>query len=447
MNACLLRRLCCPFCGGSLNASGNDQKRREPEYDILTCWCGRYPVVAGIPILKKDPSGSINELVALIESDRPREALLALVAPNSPELAPAWIRSLPSLRGIRRLKRLAHQRALRDWQQRAAMLLMDQEGQATAGALLDFYFRKQRENYNYFYFRFGQPRYLVGLSFASFIHRPQKPILDLACGCGHLTRSLVQRAQGQPVIGVDESFFGLYVAKHWIAPEAEYVCCKADRALPFSNGAFSVAFCSDAFHYFVNKAATIRELKRLTQHDGLIMVIRVHNARLRRPHSGRPLPPEGYQALAADIPHRLVADSDVLVRYRQKQGPALARPVDVRSLAQAPLLSLVASPRQEVFRDYGAFEDWPHAEGRLSLNPLYVAEERNALGNLRLRRTFPSAFYEEEHLECKDYLPETVQVPPEVWANLTEGMRAPAVESLIEQCVVLGMPERYRCDA
>ena len=447
MNASLLHWLRCPFCGGQLNPSGIEPVPQASGYDVLTCWCGRYPVVAGIPILKRGPDGTIDKVIALIESGRQREALLAAIAPASPTLAPSWIRSLPSARGLHRLKHLAHQRALRGWRERAAALLTDHRGQVTVCALLDFYFHNHRENYNYFYFRFGQPRYLVALSFASIIHQPKKPILDLACGCGHITRTLVQRAQGQPVIGLDNSFFGLYIAKHWIAPEAEYVCSPADGPLPFPNGAFSTVFCSDALHYFVNKATSIRELERLTRQDGLIILVWIHNTLVRRPHDGLPLPPEGYRALVADVPHRLVADSDVLARYRQKLGPQLAGSADARRLAQAPLLSLVASRRQEVFQDYGTFASWPHAEGRLSLNPLYMVEEQEKLGTVHLRRKFPSAFYEEEHTECKDYLPETVRVSSGVWTNVAEGKHTAEMAGLVEQCVLLGLPTRYRCDA
>ena len=86
----------------------------------------------------------------------------------------------------------------------------------TACDLFDLYFRKSglkmMHAYDYFVFRFGQPRHLVSLSLASLIRQPNKPILDLACGFGHLTRSLVQQAEGQQVIGVDRNFFGLYVA-------------------------------------------------------------------------------------------------------------------------------------------------------------------------------------------------------------------------------------------
>jgi hypothetical protein len=41
---------------------------------------------------------------------------------------------------------------------------------------------------------------------------------------------------------------------------------------------------------------------------------------------------------------------------------------------------------------------------------------------------------------------DALKVPLDAWTNLAEGKREPEMESLIEQCVVLGMPEHYRCD-
>jgi SAM-dependent methyltransferase len=101
------------------------------------------------------------------------------------------------------------------------------------------------------YCRFAQPRYLAALSFASLIQPPNKPILDLACVYGHITRSLVRRTQGQLVFGLANAFLGLCIAKHWRTPEGEFVCCTAEGSLPFPDSAFSVTFCSDAIHYFV----------------------------------------------------------------------------------------------------------------------------------------------------------------------------------------------------
>jgi SAM-dependent methyltransferase/uncharacterized protein YbaR (Trm112 family) len=453
MDLPLLHVLRCPFCGGSLNAA----KINQPAFDILTCDCGEYPVVAGIPIIKRGVIGTCRETAddvnRLIQVGQYRQALLSMIVPPppaGPSLAPAWIQALPSLRGIRRLKHLAHQRVTPRWREQAAALLTDSGNEVTACDLLDLYCRRSafQTNYDYDYFalRFAQPRYLVALSFSTLIRNPSRPVLDLACGFGHITRALLHRTERQPVIGLDHNFVGLYVAKKFIAPEAEFICSAADGPLPFPDGFFKAVFCSDAFHYFVNKATCISELKRLTQDDGLILLTWVHNALVRCPNDGLPLTPETYEGLVADMPHRLVADSEVLLRYRQKQGPPLARSAEIGRLSREALLSIVASPRQEVFRDYAAFEDWPHAEGNLGLNPLYTtkAYRRNGVEQIELRRRFPSAFYMEDHVQSKEYLPETVTVRSQVLADLAHGQRTPEVNRLIRQFLVLGLPERYQ---
>jgi hypothetical protein len=184
--------------------------------------------------------------------------------------------------------------------------------------------------------------------------------------------------------------------------------------LPFADGSFEAVFCSDAFHYFISKKPVVQELKRLTRQSGLIILSWVHNAQFRMPHDGLPLPPQGYQELFADMPSRMVPDDHVLGRYLKKHGPALSQPTDFTLLAKAPLLSIVASPRQNLFQDYGPFTDWPHAEGRLRVNPLFREQQGDRNGGVILRRTYPSAFYEADHAESNNYLPERVELERQI---------------------------------
>jgi ubiquinone/menaquinone biosynthesis C-methylase UbiE/uncharacterized protein YbaR (Trm112 family) len=457
MSSSVLDLIHCPFCRGTLNASGRNRSSDELEYAVLSCHCGRYPVVAGIPILKKGVIGparqTADQVISLIEAGRSREALISLLMPSpvSVAVAPAWMQAWPSLRGIGRLKNLCGKPALRAWRKRAVAFLTQLGEHVTACDLFDFYFCYStgdgRESYSYYAFRFGEPRYLAALSLAILIQNPNKPVLDLACGCGHLTRHLLRWAGGQPVIGLDRMFFSLYVAKNWLAPMAEYVCADANLALPFSDGTFSAAICSDAFHNITNKGICIRELKRLTQHEGFIVLATLRNALAKREHryTYPCLPPEGYETLVADMPHRLMANRDILTRYLRKEGPSLADSTDMGRLVSEPWLSVVASHCQDVLRDYGCFGDWPHAEGHLALNPLYREEERDAFGNVRLRHVFPSPWYEEENGECRQYEPETVSLDAQVLIDVAQGQRTAEVERLLAQCVVVGLPERFLC--
>jgi ubiquinone/menaquinone biosynthesis C-methylase UbiE len=60
------------------------------------------------------------------------------------------------------------------------------------------------------------------------------------------------------------------------------VCADANSALPFADGTFSAAVCSDAFHYFTHKSTCIRELIRLTQPEGFIALATLRNALVKK---------------------------------------------------------------------------------------------------------------------------------------------------------------------
>jgi hypothetical protein len=207
--------------------------------------------------------------------------------------------------------------------------------------------------------------------------------------------------------------------------------------------AFSVVYCSDAFHYVVNKHACVQELSRITD-EGTMILTWIHNKRVRMPNDGVPLSPEGYHALFRELPHRIVADGDILNRYLRKEGPPLATQSETEYLNHKPVLSIVASSRQDLFCDGGTLDDWPHAKGRLGINPLYTVERgEGPSGKVSLHRRFPSRFFEEDHAESKTFLPETVELDSRTLRDLAEGARTPAIEALIDHMIVLGLPENY----
>ncbi len=120
----------CPFCGGALQPRPSPRLGDEPGYGILCCDCGNYPVVAGIPILKKDANRatrqSVTHLLNLVAAGRHREALHALLMPPAPSpeaFIPAWLRAWPSRRGVGRLKSLWAHPAQRAWRERAEVFL------------------------------------------------------------------------------------------------------------------------------------------------------------------------------------------------------------------------------------------------------------------------------------------------------------------------------------
>ena len=449
----LLSLLRCPFCNGRVEIGKGLPAACEPSYGILLCACSRFPVLSGIPILQRGIIGSAGEtaedVLSMIETGRCREALLAVLLPApppSPSLAPAWIRTLPTFRGMWRLKDSRHRSNVRRWREESAAWLLDRPPLTTAWDLFEFYCSRSgsgTKDGNYFPYRFGIPRHLVGLSFLSTIERPRRPLLDLACGFGHLTRGMSDRAAGQAVIGADHVFFCLYVAKHWIAPNAAYVCCSAETALPFETGAFSAVLCSDSFQYFAHKASCMREMQRVANGGGAVMVVSTRNATVSHLYPCAPLSPQGYLDLVDRWPARVVPNTTVLRRYLQRQGPALSHQVEDETFDRDPYLNLIASDEPDYFRDYGRFSDWPHAAGPLTINPLYVKAGIGDGGSTSLLRTFPSTYFERENIECRDYLPDRVEISEDSLKALHEQKRTPDVERLIESFVVLGIPEGY----
>lgn len=445
MDSCLLRLLRCPFCGGQLTVSHrySEDGSAQLSYGILRCHCSRWPVVDGIPIFRKDAVSSTDELLALIGARRYDSALKSCLSiPVGIKYSiKNWIsrnrclRSLPGIRG--RVSDVGRLEQLSD--------LQHPENQIKARDCFNAYFLKANNlnAYHYNIYRVSQPRYLVALSMMNIIRQPNRPLLDLACGSGHTTHALLRRAAGQPVVGVDKWFFGLYMAKHYVAPAGRFVCCEADKRLPFPDGTFAAAVCSDAFHYLVSKLTCIRECERMTKDSGFFLLIWLRNAQVRVPYDGFPLPAEGYQGLVSHMTHRILADRSILARYLGKKGPCLADHTDVRQLACEPTVSLIASHRAEILRDYGPLGDWPHADGRLSLNPLYVRERLDSSGRLSLRRIVPSAFFGWAHPEINDYLPDRVDIPTAILEDLVMQKRTADIERLIATFVIMGLPEAY----
>jgi ubiquinone/menaquinone biosynthesis C-methylase UbiE/uncharacterized protein YbaR (Trm112 family) len=449
VNASLLHLMRCPFCDGELTADCGHREGENLRYGILHCYCSKWPIVEGIPVIRKDAAGGWGELLQLVEAGRFDDALKSCLSIN---ICNGSVGTLPrikhSIKGLltshwvgrwpRSLPRIGKRLADFSRSERLKVLWNQHSHDATVQQYLAAFYSNMRDNYDYFFHRFSQPRYLVALSLASIIRQPNGPLLDLACGCGHVTRALLARSEGQLVVGMDWSFFNLYVAKRWIAPDAHFVCCDADQRYPFSDRAFAAVVCSDAFHYFVAKSTCFRECERLTGDRGLLLLIYMHNAQVRLPFDGIPLPVEGYESLAAHRPHRLLSDRGILAGYLRKEGPCLAKQVDIEELAAEPTLSLVVSHKNEVFRDYGPYSDWPHTYGRLSLNPLYVRE-----GPVCWKRNLPSAFFERDHHEIKDYLPDEVSIPPTLLESLDKQQRTAEMERLIAKCVILGLPDAY----
>lgn len=454
MNTSLKSIIRCPFCGGSYAESDFKVVEDQNGYGLLNCYCGTIPVVAGIPImgigLATSKNISLQHLINLIEQSKFEQALFDLIVPRPPEypsLAHSMLKHLPEIKGFRKIKKISHNVNKNIWRENVQELLLHPPVNVKARDFFDIHFLKSgsgwTEAYYYFTYRFGQPRHLAALAFASLIEDPKGPVLDVGSGFGHVTWHLLTRAGNQPVIGVDNDFFALYVAKKNIAPDAHYICCDVNFGLPFQDNVFSFVFFADSFHYIKNKDVSIYESKRVIFPDGAVLVTSSRNRLIANPYIGYAIPPNGYTELLKKNNYCILSNDSVIDRYIDKFKPDTSVSTPLEELKSKTLLSFVISDNTEYYRDHGKLESWPHAGGRLTLNPLYEIYKNGGTDLVYLKRKFPTSFYEEDHPEYKRYLPESVMIPSSILSDLPDVENVPEYEDLLRRCVLIGVPDNY----
>jgi SAM-dependent methyltransferase/uncharacterized protein YbaR (Trm112 family) len=400
----------CPFCGSPLALQPDPPAQADGDRvrdGILACQCCAFPVVAGIPYLVADEAA--RRAMTLLGERAGDEALLALLDPGG--------------------------------QRRSAVsgLLGDANSRSFEGCLEVL--RPNLEG-EYLLHRFSDPTFLGAAAISTALVRAVVPrdghVLDVCGGTGHLARRIAAVSPARRVTVADLGFWRLWLARRFVAPECEFVCCDANGPLPFVRGAFAYAGCTDAFHYIWHRRQLAGEMARLLAPGGVALLGHVHNALVDNPSAGMPLDPRGYRRLFAPLPARLFRDSDLLRAALAGSDIDLSADADDETLAGEAALVVVASSDSSVFRPH---RQAPRTSGsRLRINPLYEADRRG--GDVTLTLRFPSAHYEEEFGGCQQYLPRQVTMPAAALDRALHG------EDEIRhderwRYVLLDLPDRY----
>jgi SAM-dependent methyltransferase len=314
----------------------------------------------------------------------------------------------------------------------------------------------------YLLHRFSDPSYLTTAAIARAVAQAviansfvgEARILDLCGGTGHLTRVLSAAEWGSRgeygsrgrspsrVCLADLELWKVYLAKRFIAPGCDAICCNANEPLPFKPSQFRLVVCADAFHYIWSKRQLAAELQRACTSDGAVLLPHLHNSLEWNPSQGLPLSPEGYARLFPSADTRLFAEqqfykaaiSGSAIDLSMGLAGTLALPA-TPDLASAAELVLVSSADASVYKRH---ELAPLAARRWAMNPLY-----KPCGNGVWTLTFPSADYESEHGACLDYLPKSITLTREQQQALEHGMPAPVLDELAASRVVLDLPDQY----
>lgn len=412
MQLSLLEILRCPFCGSTLSLEEGESLDRcgdEIAHGIIYCQCSAYPVVAGIPVFTADYlADNARGQIAKGEFEPALWGMLGLD-------------SEPRQEAFREFERKGTEVSYRDG---VEILCPDAEG-------------------TYFVYRFSDPTFLVGSALIRAIGNDtrcwKKRALDLCGGSGHLTRVLCELSGGREVVLADAYFWKLWLAKRFTAPECQPVCCDANNPLPFAQGEFSLAVCSDAFHYIWSKRLLASEMMRIAGEQGVIVLSHIHNSLAENYSAGMPLAPKWWRNLFAEMNPRLFRESEIFESAVTQQPVDLSKDYANEELSDEPALSLIATRLDGLFRSYNQTRAQAMLS-RITVNPLYRIERNGEWATLRL--DFPTTEYEDEFGQCKRYLADQAEIRVEALSNWT-ALPEDQLRSLLERRVLLDLPKGY----
>ena len=359
----------------------------------LTDGAERWPVVAGIPYLRTGRNTLRDAALAAIDRGEEQTALALLLRDQDD-----WARiPPPSLEEAARLAAEIDTLNLRQ--------AMDRLNFGPVA--------------HYFAHRWSAPTFLSALGLLE-THWTDPPlVLELACGIGQILRELA--GHGVAVAGIDVVFAKLWLARHFLLPDAPLVCADVTSGLPVALPEGTTVLCHDAFYFMPEQERISESLMAAAVERGSVLIGHAHNVRFEHGIAGRPRTPEEYAGLFPGC--RLYDDAELA------RGPAPTR--SPRELATVEAVSLAWSAGPGTARPIDL--RLPPAGTPLRLNPLLVRE-----GD-RLKPAWPTPAFAREYAAAT-YL-ETAMPGEDLLGGIVGG--DPLIDDLARRRILLNLPERW----
>ncbi|GAA4907649.1 methyltransferase family protein [Actinomycetospora succinea] len=297
----------------------------------LTDGATRWPVLDGVPYLRAGREEVRGRALAALDDGRPDDAAAVLLADNDDW----WDQPPPPAEQLRATR---HATSLRE--------AVTGLGLGRVG--------------DYFLHRDHDPSGLAVLALTA-AHPPAgRPVLDLACGAGHLLRRLAQHGE-RDLTGVDVVFAKLWLARRFVVPAHVDLVC-ADLAHPWpvppAEGAYVAAH--DVLYFLDDPAAVLATAAGHAGPGGAVVAAHCHNVG----QPGHPRPPESWAALLPEA--SCYGEEELTAATLERRLP---RPAPAEDLADTEAVALARDLTG--FAGEPALLD-PATDADLRPNPLYA---------------------------------------------------------------------------
>ncbi|MXO86534.1 methyltransferase domain-containing protein [Altererythrobacter aurantiacus] len=330
----------------------------------------RWPIVGGIPYLRRDRQELVGKVLASLDAGDADEATAQLLTDQDEW----WTGPVASIEDCRQLVRMRDELTLRE-----AMALLK------LGPVAD-----------YFAYRWSDPTYLAGLALIEAHWNSPDTAFELACGIGHYLRELGRL--GVHCTGADIVFAKCWLAKQWIAPEASYLVFDAASEWPVCDERYDLVMCHDAFYFLPEQEKVAAAMRAITADEGVLTVGHLHNADVAGGALGPARSAEEWQQLFSDA--RVYDERELLRAFHTAEAPANC---DWAEDGRLEAWSVVEGYSGDDARSLANGLTMPPNDAQLVANPLLSETEGKA--------NWPSSRYEQEYARASLWAKRDEDVP------------------------------------
>ncbi len=421
MKRSFLELLRCPYCGSIFELSEViETYGSEIIAGCLKCECNSFPILEGIPIIFNN---SVNKYIlkCLINGDIKTAFALAINGYSNDICRVAdFISSKPSRSYFKKLIIKSFSYLYRDkceFYSDNSKYFWDILGPG----LYEDYLRH----------RFSCQTFWTLYPFIPIIQKKKQLILDLCCGCGHASFVISNYVNPDELVCVDADFRNLYLAKKYFS-KGEFININANEQLPFKNHIFSSVIMMDAFHYIHAKSLLSKELYRIAESDGNIILLHIHNSLMENVAAGIPINPSNLKNLFKDSSIKILPEEKIIQDFIHNSRLNLIEDYADEDLTSSNLI-LIKSPYAEEFSEL--WDKINPRENNLIINPIYKIRSKNE-NKILLELEFPSEYFRREYPITESFLVHYYEL------DLNK-LDSALIGNLIRKFILINVPKKY----